>query len=777
MSFGSAFVKVVILGDKLRDSLQPLTSGSKLKLELLGEPLLFYVLDNLLGLSISEIIIIVNHNISEIEMLFPDGEYKGMKVSLWCDDSTSGIAESVKNAVGDDEETILVISCDSYFEFNLSEAFSRHNINRNDVTIICKNVSDPREYAVINETDDGRITEIVEKPNWSGVFSDLVNCGIYFIEHNVLKFINEDGSNDFIKDLFPKALESGLKIYSYKSDEYWCSINDSNSFKKVQFDLLSGKATKKIPFVASGVFTKSSVPNGNFVIVPPVFFGDNVQVESGAVIGPFAVIGEGSLIAKGSKISDSILFKSVYVSSKCSVSGAILSEGVSIKKGAQILDGAVIGKECLIGEDCVVGEGVSIWPNKTIENGLVINENVKYSKPKSKVAFVNDVIYGDFGVELTPEKTARLGASIGTLFNGVRVGIGVDGEMNSIALKYGLLSGLISVGAKTFDFGNCFYSQMFYYSIFCDVDFAVFISGGENGVSLSFCEKGGVTLSRENVRKLEEILSSGEFNRTLGADCHNVSVIESIEKMYENEIVRQFDDVRLSFNGVLFCCGNSNLDMCVKSILKRLSINNDNEDFIVKVNNTGTRLTVVENTENFSHEKILAVVAFCEMKKGNDVALLWDAPQIITTLASEMGRKALRVSDYNYSDGGKIRSVSIDKLWSCDAVILMFRLMKIINEENKSLKELAKEIPEFYVAKKVMTIDVLPSVISKELLKKDFKTDSSGGVSRKTQKGVARVRNDNNGKTLKIITEAVTTELAEELCGEIEKLISIDIDL
>jgi phosphomannomutase len=142
-------------------------------------------------------------------------------------------------------------------------------------------------------------------------------------------------------------------------------------------------------------------------------------------------------------------------------------------------------------------------------------------------------IFGKFGAP----KMDVAGAAIGTLINGVRVGIGVDGEMNSIALKYGMLSGLISVGAKTFDFGNCFYSQMFYYSIFCDVDIVVFISGGENGVSLSICEKGGVALSRENMRRLEEVLISGEFNRTTGADCHNVNVIESIEKMYENEIV------------------------------------------------------------------------------------------------------------------------------------------------------------------------------------------------------------------------------------------------
>ena len=770
-------MKVVVLADNQGESLQPLTSAlSFLRLELLGEPLLFYILDSLLGLPVSEIIIIANYNISEIQLLFPENEYKGMNVSLVCVDTAVVTAESVKNVANEDDDTLLVINADSYFEFNLSEAYSRHIINKNDVTIICKNVDDPRDYAVINETEEGKISEIVEKPDWSGVFSDLVDCGVYFIEHSVWELEKENKSDRNLRSVFLDAINSNLKVCSFKSTEYWCNINDTNAFKKVQFDLLSGKATKKIPFVASDIFTKTSVPSGNFVIVPPVFFGDNVQVESGAVIGPFAVIGEGSLIAKGSKISDSILSKSVYVSSKCSVTGAILGESVSVKKGALILEGAVIGKECLIGEESVIGEGVSVWHNKTIENGVFINENVKYSKPEAKVALVNDVIYGDFGVELTPEKTARLGAALGTLLGGLRVGVGVDGELNSIALKYALLSGLISVGAKTFDFGNCFYSQMFYYSAFCDVDIAVFISGGENGVSLSFCEKGGMALSRENIHKLEEILTSGEFNRTTGADCHNVSVVESLCKMYENEIVRQFEDIRMGFKGVLFCSGNPLVDICVKSILKRISLNEENEDFIVKINNTGTRLTVVEKNQNFSHEKILAVVAFYEMKKGNDVVLLWDAPQIITTLASELGRKALRLSDYSNSDFNKIKSVNIDKLWSADGVFLLFRLVKILFEENKSLKELVEEIPEFYVAKKVMTIESLPSLVSKELLKKDFKTDSGGGVTRKTKKGVVRVRNDNNGKSLKIITEAVTTELAEELCGEIEKLISIDID-
>ena len=48
-------MKVVILADNQGDSLQPLTSSlSFVKLELLGEPLLFYILDSLFSLDAKE---------------------------------------------------------------------------------------------------------------------------------------------------------------------------------------------------------------------------------------------------------------------------------------------------------------------------------------------------------------------------------------------------------------------------------------------------------------------------------------------------------------------------------------------------------------------------------------------------------------------------------------------------------------------------------------------------------------------------------------------------
>lgn len=772
-------MKVVVIAGDEGVLLRPLTCNlPKAKIEILGDALLFLALEKIICLDVTEIILILNYKANEVETMFPDGEFRGIPVTTVFEEVNSGTVGCIKNTINSNNETVMVLNLDSYFEFDFVNAFSRHIANMNDATIICKRQDDPRNFGVVTVDEKGIVSDFIEKPAWSEVVSDVVSCGIYFLEPDIIETIPDNIVCNSTKDLFTRLIYENFKIGAYISNEYWYPLYDIDDYKKIQFDILRGKTSKKLPFVAEGIFTKSSVPNGNFVIIPPVFFGDNVQIENGAVIGPFTIIGEGSLVSKGSKIRESVLLKSVYVSSGCSVNGSVLCEGVSVKKGASVFEDSVIGENSVIGEDSIITNGVLVWPNKTIENRVTVTENVKYSQPINRVIQINDIIFGDFGVELTPEKTARLGAAIGTLFDGVRVGVGIDGETNSLALKCGILGGLISVGAKSFDLGKSFYSQMFYYSIFCDTDIVIFISGGESGVSLSLCEKGGVALSRANSRKLELILKRNEFKRCAGGDCQSVSVIDSISEMYINEICRQFDDLKILQFSCLFLCGNQISEQCVKRVFSRLGIKNENEDFIFKINNLGTKITVIEKSISFPHEKILAVVAHNEMKNGTDVALPWDAPQIITTLGNALGRKTYRFSEYSepQSESSKIKTITTNQLWSRDAVLLMFRLIKIMIKENKTLKELAEELPEFYVAKKVMEIDVSPALISKELLGNNFKADESGGVTLNNEKGIAKVRSDSNGKRLKIITEAVTAELADELCGEIEKLISIDID-
>lgn len=763
-------MKAVIMAGGEGKRLRPLTCTlPKPKAPILGKPVIFYALEKLTNLGIDGTVLTLGYKASEIISLFPDGEYNDIPIETVVEELPLGTAGGVKNALPDPEETVLVLSGDAFFDFDLKDAYEFHKANKNDVTVICKYVDDPREYGIVNVDSESRVIDFSEKPGWENAFSNFANTGIYFLEPSAVSDIPENTAFDFAKDLFPKLLAKNYKIGAYKSTDYWCDIGDIDSFKQVQFDILDGKTSYKPPHVAEGVFSESPVPKGEYIIVPPVFFGKNVQIEEGAVIGPYAVISDGSLISGGSKIRNSVLLSNVYVSSNCNINGALLCEGVSVKHGAEIFEGATVGCDSVIGEAALISAGVGVWPKKTVQNGEVVRDNIKYSQKESKTFMLSGFMSGDFGVELTPEKSAKLGAALGTLFENIRIGVGIDGEANSLALKCGMLGGLISTGAKSFDFGKCFNAQMFYYSSFCDLDTAVFISGGNEGASVSIYENGGIPLSREHLRSLEMIMKQNEFNRCSGGDCRSVSVMSSMEQMYINEAVRQFEGDFADFETSAFS-SNKLITDCVNEGLKKIGCTLDGDDLIFKINAEGTRLTVIENSVSFIHEKVLAVVAYDEMKNGNDIALPWEAPQIITSLAKNIGRRVYRYSE-NSSCEARLLGIGSKQLWARDGVFLMFKLLSVMAKSEKTLEKLVFELPEFYVAKKVMEIDASPAVISKTLLDGDFEKSENGGIILTRNTGSARVKSNSDGKALRIIAEAVSVEAARELCAEAERLI------
>lgn len=729
-------MRAVILAGGEGKALKPLTCTTPFSaVELFGKPFISYSLEKLKTSDMSSIYIILGYKASEIVALFPKSELEGIKAELITEEASYNTAGALKSCLPGFDGATIVIYGNVFFDFNIEALCDFHLRENNEVTVV----------------------EGLE--------------GVYIFESAAFEYIPENFVFDIESDLLPILYKKGLKIGSFKNNSYSKIIKNTRDFSELNFDILSKKSTIVLPELADGFFCAGGVPTGEYVAVPPVWIGKNVQIEEGAVVGPFSVVGSGSLISKGAKVRESVLFDNIYVSSKCNINGALLCEGVSVKHGAKIFEGAVIGSESIIGEGVTVNADIRIWPKKTVEDGECVNEDIKYATLKTKALRINSIIAGDFGVELTPEKAAKLGAALGTLFENVRVGIGIDGEANALALKCGFLGGLISTGAKSFDFGKCFNSQIFYYSVFCDLDFAVFISGGSSGVSFSFYEKGGIPLVFEHIKKLEEIMQAGGFNRCSGGDCRSVTVMNSMEKMYEAEILRMFPNSMLSLGTSVFS-GNDTVTACVNNCLNKLSADTGGDELIFKINKLGTKLTAIEGNNTFSHEKLLAIASYNEMLSGNDIALPWDAPQIITSLGALAGRRVYRYSEETHASEISAISVGAKQLWSRDAVFLLFKLLFYMNEKRSTLYELSEDLPEFYIAKKVMEINIPPQKLAKRLLDSGFQKVEGSGVILKKKTDNIKLKSDFDGKTLKIIAEAVSVEAANELCDEVFNLIS-----
>ncbi|MBJ8192985.1 mannose-1-phosphate guanyltransferase, partial [Bacillus cereus] len=92
---------------------------------------------------------------------------------------------SVRNASSFLDETFIVISGDALTDFNLDDAVAFHQERESIATIVLTEVDTPLEYGVVMTNQEGRITRFLEKPNWSEVFSDTVNTGIYILEPDI----------------------------------------------------------------------------------------------------------------------------------------------------------------------------------------------------------------------------------------------------------------------------------------------------------------------------------------------------------------------------------------------------------------------------------------------------------------------------------------------------------------------------------------------------------------------------------------------------------------
>lgn len=771
-------MKAVIMAGGEGTRLRPLTCTlPKPMARMCGTPVLTYILDLLSVAGIKEAILTLKYMPNSIIEYFNDDEYKGIKLEFVIEDEFLGTAGSVKNALADTNESVLVMSGDALCDFSLKEIIKAHNDNSADVTITSVHVDDPREYGLLQVDENSFVTGFLEKPGWGQANCDIANTGIYILEPSAIKEIPSGVVYDFAKELFPKLLSQQKKLYSYVASGYWCDIGDLESYRMSQIDMLTGKVSVGFTPVAEGIYAKTALPKGDFVVIPPAYIGDGVQIENGAVIGPGTVIDDNCLIGAGSKIRESIILENSYVSSLCSINSAIVSKGASIKKGASLFEGSAVGANAIIGEYATVNGGVLIWPNREVTTGANANDNLKYGVC-SKIMLVNDGLEGDFGVELTPERAAILGSAVASVEENVRVGVGADGYVNSQALKYGLLGGLISCGARVWDFSTCFPAQMHFFTAFCGLTFGIYISGGKSGTSIRISEKGGLSLTRNSERDICANLAKSEFKRSGHDQCKSVTDMQSVNMMYMRELCSQAT-VEIEGTKLEVISSNTRITDVMAHALLRLGCVYGSDDLIIKINETGTRGSIIENGMGYSFEKLLAVAAYHELKSGADVALPWDAPHIITNIGNSLGRNVYRYAENPVSNTqDKAREAGIKQLWARDALFLSVRILSIMREREKTLKELVKELPEFYVANKNVDIDVSPARISKKLIDESFLNTDDEGIVFSGDKGYAKVKVKSSGDTLKIITESVSIEAAEELCSDIEAIINrISIDI
>lgn len=251
----------------------------------------------------------------------------GAKGSIYYQEEALGTAHAIMCAKESLSGPVVVAFADTLFKADFKLDASAEGI------IWVKQVEDPRQFGVVKLSEEGHITDFVEKPE--EFVSDLAIIGIYFFRdgeylRSELQYLLDNDIRDKGEYQLTNALENmknkGIRFSPGTVTEWLDCGNKAATVYTNQ---------RYLEFIADQKLIADSAVITNSVIIPPVFIGEGVHITD-SVVGPHVSVGEKSKL-KHVVISNSIVQTNTSLSNGV-IADSLIGSHVHVKGQARDLN-------------------------------------------------------------------------------------------------------------------------------------------------------------------------------------------------------------------------------------------------------------------------------------------------------------------------------------------------------------------------------------------------------------------------------------------------------
>ncbi|MBE5816425.1 MAG: hypothetical protein E7315_01720 [Clostridiales bacterium] len=784
-------MKAVIMAGGNGQRLRPITCTlPKPMVRVCGRPILDYVLRNLKKHSVYEATITARYLNDVIISHYANGHSMSMNISYSIEDAPLGTAGSVKKAVGNIDEDVLVISGDGLSSVDISGAYRLHKEKGADVTMVLHRVEEPLQYGVVITDNNGRVTKFCEKPSWCQVFSDTVNTGTYILSPNVIKMIPEKCQYDFSSDLFPEILKNTGKIYGYMDESYWCDIGNKEMYLQANKDVLMGK----MEYCGGCTLMKNGIYYGKNVTVRPgaviedrVMLCDGCTVSRNARISSGSVIGHGAFIGEGASIKGSVIGDNVYIGECCEIRGGVICDGVHLGSNVRVFENAVIGDESRVGASATVNKGVNVWPRKTIDSGCSIDNDVVWDNTAKKDLLTGGRIRVKDNEDIHLWDVMKYAAAFSSLFNGegsICVGMG-EAENNcentrentrtAQSAYHSICAGVISQG------GTCIKMPHTTLPVFrrfvreYSANGGIFIGQREGGCTVTFTDGNGATIP---VAVQKRIWSKAGLLSSLPYHPGKCRIVEAtgIMDIYENIISNEFSGIK-DMGGCVRIFNNCSLtEQLLKRVLERLGFtacDTDNPLFTVSVDKLGEMVVLYgEDTKAISRERLGVLISVLKKNRarGEGIPDTEGVTQdYLRSISLEVARGlSVEGTDEERDINGMMYS------YCGDSIYFILSLLSYMKDTKKTFKEMIEGLPNVYISEKTVKCpwNKKGHVMHEFYTRHNCSEESDMGIKINHDYGWSMIIPGEEQPTFKVISEGFSQEYADELCGIYTKKIN-----
>jgi glucose-1-phosphate adenylyltransferase len=272
--------------------------------------------------------------------------YKARGTSDWYLGTADAVQQNFRFIKQSYPDFVLILSGDHIYVMNYDALITFHVDHQADVTICTIRVplEEASRFGILSVDNSYRVTDFEEKPPEPE--SDLVNMGVYLFNIDLLdKVLWEDrgqtkSSHDFGKDILPRLVAEGSRVYAFPYSGYWVDVGTVDSYWKAHMDLLAEMPPIDLNDRSWVIHTRTEER-------PPVRISSGAQVRD-------SMISDGCVISPGAVVERSILSPGVRV-----LPGAVIRESVVltdavIQPGAKV-ERVIVDKQVTIGEKAAVG--------------------------------------------------------------------------------------------------------------------------------------------------------------------------------------------------------------------------------------------------------------------------------------------------------------------------------------------------------------------------------------------------------------------------------------
>ena len=284
----------------------------------------------------------------------------------------SGTANAIYQNIGFidqyEPENVLILSGDHIYKMDYADMLREHLEHDAACTIAVLQVSleEATRFGIMNLREDGYVGEFEEKPKQPK--SDLASMGIYIFNWQkrrqalIEDEADPESSKDFGKNIIPKMLAAGEKLWPYRFQGYWRDVGTITSLWDANMDMLS---TTLINLYDPDWPISSRSP-----VCPPHYSGEHAEIIH-------SIVTEGCEIE--GHVENSVLSPSVRVGKGATVLYSVLMPGVVVEEGATV-EYAIIGENTVVKAGAHVGaapDGTEGWGVATCGPEIEIRAGAK----------------------------------------------------------------------------------------------------------------------------------------------------------------------------------------------------------------------------------------------------------------------------------------------------------------------------------------------------------------------------------------------------------------